>query len=184
MVNINAAIFGITALCISSGFAKTVKLEDLEITNIRQGWGQAQAGRCVAGGPLTLKGRKYENGLGTHTSAEINIKLDGKATRLQALAGIDDDTRGKQARIVRKNDRDFVMAKELEDGSLAVGLFNIDEEPQTVTASWQELGISGKRRVRDLWRQKDEDLTADGQYSAKIPRHGVKLIRFIPLDVK
>ena len=43
----------------------------------------------------------------------------------------------------------------LEDGSIAVGLFNRGEKAADVTAEWTDLGITGKQRVRDLWRQKD-----------------------------
>ncbi len=67
----------------------------------------------------------------------------------------------------------------MEDGSLAVGLFNRDEVPQTVTAKWSDLGISGKMRVRDLWRQKDVG-SFDGTFGAEIPRHGVVLVRLFP----
>ncbi|MCK5269712.1 MAG: hypothetical protein KAJ46_02970, partial [Sedimentisphaerales bacterium] len=44
---------------------------------------------------------------------------------------------------------------------------------------WSELSISGKHRVRDLWRQKDVG-TFDDEYTIKVPRHGVVMIRFYP----
>ena len=48
-----------------------------------------------------------------------------------------------------------VWAKDMEDGTKAVGLFNRGEEATDVTAKWSDLGLKGKRIVRDLWRQKD-----------------------------
>ena len=68
------------------------------------------------------------------------------------------------------------MAKPLEDGSLAVGLFNLAEMPREMTVDWSLLGIQGKQQVRDLWRQKDLG-TFEDRFAASVPRHGVALIR-------
>jgi len=68
---------------------------------------------------------------------------------------IDQDSLGKQASIRRRPDEDMVMVKPLEDGSLAVGLFNLDQVERKITINWSDLDISGESVVRDLWRQKD-----------------------------
>jgi alpha-galactosidase len=36
-----------------------------------------------------------------------------------------------------------------------------------ITAKWSELGITGKQRVRDVWRQKDIGEFSDS-YTAKV----------------
>jgi len=73
-----------------------------------------------------------------------------------------------------------VLVKRLEDGTVAVGLFNPGEEPSTVAVSWEQAGVSGKRRVRDLWRQKELGVF-EGSFAAKdIPRHGVVVVRLFP----
>ncbi|MCX6343517.1 MAG: NPCBM/NEW2 domain-containing protein [Armatimonadetes bacterium] len=69
-----------------------------------------------------------------------------------------------------------VWAKDMEDGSKVVGLFNTTFFPAKVTVKWSDLGLSGSKRVRDLWRQKDLGVV-DGEFSATIPRHGVVLAR-------
>jgi len=89
---------------------------------------------------------------------------------------VDQDPLGKQARIVRKTEGEMVLAKPLEDGSLAVGLFNLGEADRELRVSWAELGISGERTVRDLWRQQDIGRNA-GEFSSKIGRHGVFMFR-------
>ena len=43
----------------------------------------------------------------------------------EEVIDIDQDSLGKQAKIIRKNDQELVLAKPLEDGSVAVGLFNL-----------------------------------------------------------
>jgi len=70
-------------------------------------------------------------------------------------------------------------ARPREDGSLAVGLFNRSEMEATVTVNWSDLGIQGKQRARDLWRQKDLG-TLEGRFSALVPAQGVVLIRLWP----
>ena len=94
------------------------------------------------------------------------------------VIGVDQDPLGWQARVIRHNDSEFVLAKPLEDGSVAVGLFNLGEAPAKLSVTWAELGIEGSRRVRDLWRQKDAG-SAGGQYSATVNRHGVALVRLV-----
>ena len=89
---------------------------------------------------------------------------------------VDQDMLGKQARIVRKTKEEFVLAKPLEDGSLAVGLFNLSKSPRTMEVSWADLQLSGKQRVRDLWRQKNLGV-ATGRHSAMVAPHGVAFVR-------
>jgi len=92
---------------------------------------------------------------------------------------VNQDPLGKQAVRVSQDGPREVWAKKMEDGSLAVGLFNRDEIPQTVVAKWSELGLNGTMRVRDLWRQQDIG-SFDSSFGAEIPRHGVVLLRLFP----
>jgi len=89
---------------------------------------------------------------------------------------IDQDSLGKQATIVRHNARDFVLSKPLEDGGLAVGIFNLTPTNQKLTVKWAELGLKRRFFVRDVWRQQDLDSAAEG-FSAEVGPHGVAYIR-------
>ena len=89
---------------------------------------------------------------------------------------VDQDPLGKPGRRMALDGELEVWARDLEDGSKAVGLFNRGEEPATVTAKWSDLGIKGKKTVRDLWRQKDLGKFRD-EFKAQVPRHGVVLVR-------
>jgi alpha-galactosidase len=100
---------------------------------------------------------------------ELNL-----VTNDEVLA-VHQDPLGKAAdRISRKDDLE-VWARPLADGSIAVGLFNRDEMPMKVAVSWSELGIKGKQKVRDIWRQKDLG-TFDGEFSSVVPRHGAVFV--------
>jgi len=89
---------------------------------------------------------------------------------------IDQDPLGLQARDIEVAGGE-ALVKKLEDGAVAVGLFNPGEWPSTVTATWAELGVSGRWRARDVWRQKDLGVF-DGSFTAAgVPSHGVVLVR-------
>jgi alpha-galactosidase len=93
---------------------------------------------------------------------------------------VNQDPLGKQATIVSKVDSCGVLAKEMEDGSKAVGLFNItDGISRKLSVKWSDLGIKGKYIVRDLWRQKDLG-AFDDEFSAEVKPHGVVMIQLRP----
>jgi alpha-galactosidase len=101
---------------------------------------------------------------------ELNL-----VTNDEVLA-VHQDPLGKPADRISKKDQLEVWARPLADGSLAVGLFNRDEMDMKVAVSWSELGITGKRTVRDLWRQKDLGVF-DGEFSSVVPRHGTVFVK-------
>jgi alpha-galactosidase len=60
-----------------------------------------------------------------------------------------------------------------------VGLFNLASRPRTISVAWNDLGVSGKQRARDLWRQQDLG-ACDKTFAMEVPRHGVALARIGP----
>jgi alpha-galactosidase len=89
---------------------------------------------------------------------------------------VSQDPLGRQAGRVAQNGPLEVWAKDLEDGSQAVGLFNRGGEEAQVTANWADLHLTGAHKVRDLWRQQDLGSFSE-QFQAAVPRHGVVLLR-------
>ncbi|MGE4488218.1 MAG: hypothetical protein AB7E95_01590 [Kiritimatiellales bacterium] len=68
------------------------------------------------------------------------------------------------------------MVKTLANGTKAIGLFNRNDTPQTVTLNWSDAGLEGEQTFRDLWRQKDIGIF-DQKFSADVPSHGVVLVK-------
>jgi len=95
------------------------------------------------------------------------------------VISVDQDPLGKQAKILRQTRDEFVLVKELADGSKAVGLFNLASHPRKISIAWNELGLASHQQVRDLWRQKEIG-SFDGKYEIEVPRHGVSLVRVQP----
>ena len=54
---------------------ETVWLSSLDLSQIVQGWGQPQADKAVTGKPLSIGGKKFERGLGTHTDSVVRLDL-------------------------------------------------------------------------------------------------------------
>jgi alpha-galactosidase len=95
------------------------------------------------------------------------------------VLGVNQDPLGKQAGRVAKNGDLEVWAKDMEDGSKAVGLFNRGKAETKVTARWSDLGLTGKQKVRNLWSQKDLGNFKE-KFEASVPKHGVVLVRIWP----
>jgi len=91
---------------------------------------------------------------------------------------VNQDPLGRQASRIAQDTMKLteVWAKDLEDGSKAVGLFNRSDDEATIAVKWSDLGITGRWWARDLWRQANI-ARLEGQYEAKVPRHGVMLIK-------
>jgi alpha-galactosidase len=109
-------------------------------------------------------------------------RLDGFTSSLlnnDEVIDVDQDPLGKPGRRVAMEDDREVWAREMEDGTQAVGLFNRGECESTVTAKWGDLGIKGPWIVRDLWRQQDLGRFS-GEFKAMVPRHGVVFLRLRP----
>ena len=74
-------------------------------------------------------------------------------------------------------------AKPLEDGSIAVGLFNLgDRDGRLVMMAWESLGLIENRpcRVRDVWTGQDLGVFSSS-FTARVDRHDVALVRITPV---
>jgi alpha-galactosidase len=92
------------------------------------------------------------------------------------VLAVNQDPGGKQAGRIMKEGESEVWAKDLSDGSKAVGLFNRGQSGSRITVVFRLLDLHGKQRVRDLWRQTDLGVV-EGSYTTLVPRHGVVLLK-------
>lgn len=78
---------------------ETIWLSSLDMYRIEQGWGQGTSNRTVMNRPLTIAGRIFKNGIGTHAISTIPLILGGNALELSGLAGLDDES-GQRGSVV------------------------------------------------------------------------------------
>ena len=102
------------------------------------------------------------------------------------VLAINQDALGRQATQFFNHEGKVIYAKTLEDGSIAVGLFNRGEKETSIAVKWGPWGtlptahVGTTFRVRDLWRQQDLGDFKDS-FESKVAAHGVTLIRLIPV---
>jgi len=99
----------------------------------------------------------------------------GLLTNDEVLA-VDQDAMGRQALLVSAVGQQEVYAKHLSDGTLAVGLFNLDSKAADVTVRLDDLQLTGPQPVRDLWRQKNLPDTND-QVTLTVAPHGAEMLK-------
>ena len=95
------------------------------------------------------------------------------------VIAVDQDPLGRQAVRALRTGSTEVWIKPLADGSSAVGLFNRATTPADVSIDWNELGLGGQPRLRDLWQ--GAELEHHGG-SFRIAPHGVVMLRAWPLS--
>jgi len=69
----------------------------------------------------------------------------------------------------------IVWASEGPDGSTFIALFNLADKARHVGVSWGQLGLSGGKRVRDLWARADLANSCD-RVELDLPLHGSALL--------
>ncbi|MEI9863739.1 MAG: NPCBM/NEW2 domain-containing protein [Limisphaerales bacterium] len=94
-----ALALGCSLAMFTAGFAsaETVWLDELNLTAATQGWGDPHKNQSVDGHVLTIGGKKFERGFGTHSVGELNINLAGAAKSFSASVGVDDEINGNTA---------------------------------------------------------------------------------------
>ena len=94
---------------------------------------------------------------------------------------IDQDALGIQA-IDKNVAGGRILVKPLENGDVAVGFVNTDDDrPRDIAATWEDLGLAGRCNVRDLWELRDLG-AAEQSFTAKgVPPHGCMVVRFTPI---
>ncbi len=92
------------------------------------------------------------------------------------VLAVNQDPLGKQAVQIKKTDDYEIWARDLEDGSQAIGLFNKTEKVYNVPVDLKDLNIKGKPVMRDLWSQADLGKVCT-HFEMKTQPHGARMIR-------
>ena len=107
---------------------------------------------------------------------------------------VDQDPLGKPGRLVAEENGVKIWLKQLEDGSFAIGLFNIadygktpqsyfrwgNEMAKPFTFDFAKIGLNGKWKLRDLWRQKDLG-EFERSFKTEIRHHGVVMLKMVKI---
>ena len=110
---------------------------------------------------------------------EMNDDVRSILTNKEVIA-IDQDKLGKQGDRIHSGDETEIWSRPLADGSVALAIFNISEDRNTMRGQrlhLEEAGFpSGTAHARDLWTGKDLGTLKDTD-AFTIPRHGAVMLK-------
>lgn len=92
------------------------------------------------------------------------------------VIAVNQDPLGKQANQAKANESYQIWIKDLEDGSKAVGLFNLTDKALNIPVDLKGLKLTGRLNMRDLWRQTDLGVV-ENHFEMKVLPHGATLIK-------
>ena len=118
---------------------------------------------CIFRSPLIMGGEMRDNDQWT---------LD-LLTNEEVLRVLNHTSGGEQ---IYRTDEKAAWKSVDEDGSVYAALFNIGDEEAEVSVTFEELELSGKKKLRDLWQKADLG-DAEEKMSAVIPPHGAMLYK-------
>jgi alpha-galactosidase len=88
--------------CVSSRAAqpeRTVRVDELDLAKMTVGYGRVQRNLSLDGKPLSIGGRKYARGVGTHAPSVLKVRLQGGAARFRAEVGVDDEVGARRGSV-------------------------------------------------------------------------------------
>lgn len=92
------------------------------------------------------------------------------------VIAIDQDKLGEQALPVIKKDYIEVWKKNLYDGNMAFGIFNVGDQNMNYVLELEKLGLTGEITLRDVWRNKNIG-KFNNNFEVRVPAHGVFLVK-------
>ena len=94
---------------------------------------------------------------------------------------VNQDPLGLQGVRIESGEGFVTYVKPLEDGTIAVALFNLSTEERKLGFTPKKLGLYGEQTVRDLWRQQDMGkVTGKDRWEVSVQPHGAAFYRLSP----
>ncbi len=75
---------------VSSALATTAPIASLDLKPMTCGWSEPKANQAIGGGALSIAGKKFTSGIGTHANSKLRVDLGGNAKRFTAQVGVND----------------------------------------------------------------------------------------------
>ncbi len=97
-------------------------LSDLDLKQMTTGWGTVRKDKAISGKPMSIAGKKFERGVGTHSASKLRVDLKGQAAAFTAMVGVDDvgETIGTVEFIVEGDGKILWRSGVLRGGQTAV----------------------------------------------------------------
>ena len=142
-----------------------IPLTDLKWISASSGWETVKINKSVAGNKLTVDGKVFENGIGTHATSIIEYELPEGYDTFSSFAGLDQECIAHTEGATVK----FHVFSRYPTGSAP-------QDSLKIHLKLEQLGIKGKCKVRDLWAKEDTGEFTN-EISMYVRKHGARLLR-------
>ena len=119
----------------------TYHLEDLDLSTMTKGSNDVNKNQSTAGKRLTINGKEYDYGVGTHAESHYVIYLNGKGVSFKAKGGLDDEqlengtprSNGVIFKVVNLDDNALIATTGVVKGNTpAVSLKQLTDNSETI----------------------------------------------------
>ncbi|MBN1406985.1 MAG: NPCBM/NEW2 domain-containing protein [Calditrichaceae bacterium] len=142
-----------------------LNLTDLQWLNATAGWETVKINKSIAGNKLIVDGKLYKNGIGTHATSIIEYDIPEGYDTFSAIAGLDQECVAHTEGATVK----FHIFTQYPTG------FPPQDSIQ-VQIKFEDLGIKGGCKVRDLWAKEDIGEFTN-EISLYVRKHGSRLLK-------
>ncbi|WP_414000322.1 putative Ig domain-containing protein [Flavobacterium sp. W1B] len=94
----------------------------------------------------------------------------------EEIIAVNQDALGRAGSLVKTIENTEFWTKQMEDGSLVVGLLNLSNETRSVKFPFSVLQLEGSQKLRNLWAKSDLG-TFNNEYETTIPAHGIVMLQ-------
>ena len=127
--------------------------------------------QLIAGGPVSIADNPIDAKVRNYDLASL-VKF---AQNKEMLALNADGFVGKPLSDDMSSVNSQIWYGQMKNGDWVVALFNRENSPQQRSVSLAQLGITGQKKMRDLWLH--EDVGASDEISVTLPAHGCKVYK-------
>ena len=120
----------------------TYRLEDLDLSTMTKGSNAVNKNQSTDGKRLTINGKEYDYGVGTHAESHYVIYLNGKGVSFKAKGGLDDEQRDENGtprsngvifKVVNLDDNSIIATTDVVKGKTdAVSLKQLTDNSETI----------------------------------------------------
>lgn len=94
----------------------------------------------------------------------------------EEIIAVNQDALGKAASLAATLNHTELWLKQMEDGSLVLGLLNLSNETIQTKLPFSALQLKGKYKMRNLWKKEDLGVF-ENEIQTGIPAHGIVMLQ-------
>ena len=129
-----------------------LRLEELDLSNMEQGWGNPGIKKTIINEPLTINGKVFKHGVGTHAVSRFTINLKGSALAFKAKVGVDSENPPDRNGKGSVDFRIYADKKKVYDS----GVMKIDDDAKSV-----DVDLKGVQRLDLIVMDGGDDIGYD-----------------------